>query len=160
MRALLHSPWRSQYASSYQYGVLRSSPFTFQSQNLLRQLLNTCGRFVSLPIQAPPRANRFQTIDWCYIFYAVNYQIAAILLATTTRWFLIQALGSNLLWMLPWAIAVTRIGMTPENAWSYDSIIFGGALVFDFFNVSLVVGIWAWYLMRGKVSLAPVYSFH
>ncbi|PMD38401.1 hypothetical protein L207DRAFT_514310 [Hyaloscypha variabilis F] len=100
----------------------------------------------------------WKTIDWCYIFYAVNYQIAAILLATTTRWFLIQALGSNLLWMLPWAIAVTRIGMTPENAWSYDSIIFGGALVFDFFNVSLVVGIWVWYLMRGKISLAPVHS--
>jgi hypothetical protein len=59
--------------------------------------------------------------------------------------------------MLPWAIAVTRIGMTPENAWSYDSIIFGGALVFDFFNVSLVVAIWAWYLMRGKISLAPVH---
>jgi hypothetical protein len=59
--------------------------------------------------------------------------------------------------MLPWAIAVTRIGMTPENAWSYDSIIFGGALVFDFFNVFLVVAIWAWYLMRGKISLAPVH---
>ncbi|KAH8793271.1 hypothetical protein BGZ57DRAFT_938170 [Hyaloscypha finlandica] len=100
----------------------------------------------------------WKTIDWCYIFYAVNYQIAAIVIATTTRWFLIQALGSNLLWMLPWAIAVTRIGMTPENAWSYHSIIFGGALVFDFFNVSLVVGIWAWYLMKGKISLAPVHS--
>jgi hypothetical protein len=60
--------------------------------------------------------------------------------------------------MLPWAIAVTRIGMTPENAWSYDSIIFGGALVFDFFNASLVVAIWAWYLMRGKIPLAPVHS--
>jgi hypothetical protein len=48
--------------------------------------------------------------------------------------------------------------MTPENAWSYDSIIFGGALVFDFFNVSLVVAIWAWYLIRGKISLAPVHS--
>jgi hypothetical protein len=48
--------------------------------------------------------------------------------------------------------------MTPKNAWSYHSIIFGGALVFDFFNVSLVVGIWAWYLMKGKISLAPVHS--
>jgi hypothetical protein len=48
--------------------------------------------------------------------------------------------------------------MTPENAWSYDSIIFGGALVFDFFNVSLVVAIWAWYLIRGKISSAPVHS--
>ncbi len=59
--------------------------------------------------------------------------------------------------MLPWAIAVTRVGMTADNAWHYDSIIFGGALVFDFFNVSLVVGIWAWLLMKGKLSLAPVH---
>lgn len=97
-----------------------------------------------------------QTIDWCYIFYALNYQLAAILLATVPRWYLYQALGSNFLWMLPWAIAVTRIGMTPDNAWRYDSIIFGGALVFDFFNVALVVGLWAWMLSRGRVRLAPV----
>ncbi|KUJ24449.1 uncharacterized protein LY89DRAFT_727475 [Mollisia scopiformis] len=98
----------------------------------------------------------WKTIDWCYIFYALNAQIGAILLATTTRWYLIQALGSNLLWMLPWAIVVTRINMTPDSAWHYDSIIFGGALVFDFFNVGLVVAIWAWLLMRGRVSLSPV----
>jgi len=100
--------------------------------------------------------NIIQTIDWCYIFYALNYQIAAILLATTTDWFLIQALGSNLLWMLPWAIVVTKIHMTADNAWTYDSIIFGGALVFDFFNVSLVVGIWAWMLARGRISVLPI----
>jgi hypothetical protein len=97
-----------------------------------------------------------QTIDWCYIFYALNYQLAAILLATVPHWYLYQALGSNLLWMLPWAIAVTRICMTAENAWSYDSIIFGGALVFDFFNVSLVCCLWAWQLKKGKIPLVPV----
>jgi len=100
----------------------------------------------------------WRTIDWCYIFYAVNYQLAAILLATTPRWYLYQALGSNLLWILPWAIAVTRIGMTPDTAWRYDSVIFGGALVFDFFDVSLVCFLWAWRLMRGKMSLPPVQS--
>ena len=47
--------------------------------------------------------------------------------------------------------------MTPENAWSYDSIIFGGALVFDFFKVFLVVGIWAWMLGKGKISLVSVH---
>jgi Na+-driven multidrug efflux pump len=98
----------------------------------------------------------WKTIDWCYIFYALNYQLAAILLATVPRWYLYQALGSNLLWMLPWAITVTRIGMTAENAWSYDSIIFGGALVFDFFNVSLVCCLWAWQLKKGKIPLVPV----
>ncbi|KAI9047603.1 hypothetical protein LZ554_008316 [Drepanopeziza brunnea f. sp. 'monogermtubi'] len=100
----------------------------------------------------------WRTIDWCYIFYALNYQLSAILLATTTRWYLLQALGSNLLWMLPWAIAVTKIGMTPDNAWRYHSIIFGGSLVFSFLNVSLVLAVWGWFLTRGRVSLTPVHS--
>jgi len=100
----------------------------------------------------------FQSIDWCYIFYALNYQLAAILLATVPRWFLYQALGSNLAWMMPWAIAVSRIGMTPNNAWTYHSVIFGGALVFDFCNVTIVCVLWAWMLARGRIWLAPVYS--
>lgn len=109
------------------------------------------------PIQTAKPANACsQTIDWCYIFYALNYQISAILLATTTNWYLIQALGSNLLWMLPWAIAVTRIGMTPSNAWKYHSVIFGGSLVFSFFNVCAVLALWAYLLTKGKVSLAAV----
>jgi hypothetical protein len=58
--------------------------------------------------------------------------------------------------MLPWAIVVSKIHMTADNAWTYDSIIFGGALVFDFFNVSLVVAVWGWWLMKGKVGLLPV----
>ncbi|MCJ1244562.1 hypothetical protein MMC30_001760 [Trapelia coarctata] len=98
----------------------------------------------------------WKTIDWCYIFYALSYQLSAILLATTPRWYLYQALGSNILWMLPWAIAVTRIHMSADNAWGYDAIIFGGALVFDFGNVILVVAGWAWALRRGRVRLAPV----
>jgi hypothetical protein len=97
-----------------------------------------------------------QNIDWCYIFYAVNYQLAAILLATVPRWFLYQALGSNFLWMLPWAIVVTKAKMAEANAWTFYSIIFGGALVFDFFNVGLVVLLWAWGIMRGKIRLQPV----
>ncbi|PQE20421.1 hypothetical protein CJF30_00001723 [Rutstroemia sp. NJR-2017a BBW] len=69
----------------------------------------------------------WRTIDWCYIFYAIQTQMAAILLSTTPNLYFIQSLGSNLLWMLPWAIAVTKIHMTAENAWTYHSIIFGGA---------------------------------
>ncbi|KAE8450667.1 hypothetical protein EG329_006012 [Mollisiaceae sp. DMI_Dod_QoI] len=99
----------------------------------------------------------WKTIDWCYIFYALDTQIAAILLATTTRYYLIQSLGSNLLWMLPWAITVTKISMTPDNAWHYDSIIFGGALVFDFLNVMIVLGVWSWLLTRGRLALTPVH---
>ncbi|CZT03060.1 uncharacterized protein RAG0_09941 [Rhynchosporium agropyri] len=96
------------------------------------------------------------TIDWCYIFYALNYQISAILLATTTNWYLIQSLVTNLFWMLPWAIAVTEIGMTPSNAWKYPSIIFGGSLVFSFLNLCVILALWAWFLKKGKVSLASV----
>ncbi|KAL8642377.1 MAG: hypothetical protein Q9228_000930 [Teloschistes exilis] len=33
-------------------------------------------------------AKMWQNIDWCYIFYALNYQLSAILLATNPRWFL------------------------------------------------------------------------
>lgn len=48
--------------------------------------------------------------------------------------------------------------MNEDNAWTYHSIIFGGALVFSFFVVVLVLGIWAWRLMKGKVRLSPVYD--
>ncbi|TAQ91346.1 hypothetical protein B7494_g363 [Chlorociboria aeruginascens] len=98
----------------------------------------------------------WKTIDWCYIFYALDTQIAAIVLATTPRWYLYQSLASNFLWMLPWAIAVTRVGMTPDNAWHYDAIIFGGALLFDFISIALVLSLWAWRLTRGKISVPPV----
>ncbi|KAF7903011.1 hypothetical protein EAF00_002913 [Botryotinia globosa] len=50
----------------------------------------------------------WRTIDWCYIFYAVTTQLAAILLATVPKLYFVQSLGSNLLWMLPWAIACLR----------------------------------------------------
>jgi hypothetical protein len=86
----------------------------------------------------------------------VNYQLGAILLATSTRWYLYQALGSNFLWMLPWAIVVTVVKMDQAHAWTFYSIIFSGALVFDFFNVGLVVLLWVWSLMRGKVKLLAV----
>ncbi|KAI9763084.1 MAG: hypothetical protein M1840_000931 [Geoglossum simile] len=98
----------------------------------------------------------WKTIDWCYIFFALNYQIAAILLATSPRWFLYQALGSNFLWILPWAIVVTEVRMSAEEAWKFVAIIFGGALVFDFFNVSAVCVCWAWRLMKGKVRVRAV----
>src|SRR4051794_13856887 len=91
-----------------------------------------------------------------YVFYAVNCQLGAILLATSTRRYLYQALGSNFLWMLPWAIVVTVVKMDQAHAWKFCSEIFGGDLVFDFFNVGHVVFLWAWSLMRGKIKLQAV----
>lgn len=114
--------------------------------------------FPSLPF--PPYTNHHpsppKTIDWCYIFYALAYQLSAILLATTPRWYLYQALGSNLFWVLPWAITVSKININVDNAWKYHSIIFGGSLVFDFFVVVPVLGFWAWRLMRGQIRTQPV----
>lgn len=80
-------------------------------------------------------AKMWRTIDWCYIFYAVSTQLATILLATRPRWYLYQSLVSNLCWVLPWAVVVTRVGITEENAWTYHSVVFGGSLVFSFFDI-------------------------
>ncbi|KAI4751255.1 hypothetical protein E4T52_16280 [Aureobasidium sp. EXF-3400] len=83
-------------------------------------------------------AHMWRTIDWCYIFYALSTQLAAILLATRPRWYLYQSLISNLLWVLPWAIVVSKANITPSVAWTYHSIVFGGSLVFSFFDVLIV----------------------
>ncbi|KAL8628096.1 hypothetical protein Q9189_006200 [Teloschistes chrysophthalmus] len=101
-------------------------------------------------------AKMWQNIDWCYIFYALNYQLSAILLATNPRWFLYQALGSNLLWVLPWAIVVTEIKMSQERAWTFYSIIFGGSLVFSFLIVGVALLLWTSRLLKGRISLPPV----
>ncbi|KAM0715045.1 hypothetical protein Q7P37_009510 [Cladosporium fusiforme] len=98
----------------------------------------------------------WKTIDWCYIFYALSTQLATILLATRPRWYLYQSLVSNLCWVLPWAIAVARIDITPEDAWTYHSIVFGGSLVFSFFDILIWDGIWAWALWKGRMRLSAV----
>lgn len=98
----------------------------------------------------------WRSIDWCYIFYALTTQLAAILLATLPKLYFVQSLGSNLLWMLPWAVTVGKLHMTADNAWKYHGIIFGGALVFDFINVGVVLGWWYWSLRRGNLGVGPV----
>ena len=98
----------------------------------------------------------WRSIDWCYIFYAVSTQLASILLATIPRWYLYQSLASNLLWVLPWAIAITKIGMNADNAWHYHSIIFGGSLVVSFLIIVTVDLLWGWRLLKGKMTLPRV----
>ncbi|KAK3058476.1 hypothetical protein LTR09_000040 [Extremus antarcticus] len=98
----------------------------------------------------------WKTIDWCYIFYAVSTQLAAILLATRPRWYLYQSLISNLLWVLPWAVVVSKIGITPDDAWTYHSIVFGGSLVFSLADIVIVDMVWAWTLLKGKMRLSPM----
>jgi hypothetical protein len=108
------------------------------------------------PDVAKITAKMWRSIDWCYIFYALSTQLATILLATRPRWYLYQSLVSNLLWVLPWAIALTQITIEPDNAWTYHSILFGGSLVFSFFDVLIVEIAWAWTLLKGKMRLPPV----
>ncbi|KEQ72084.1 hypothetical protein M436DRAFT_49814 [Aureobasidium namibiae CBS 147.97] len=102
-------------------------------------------------------ARMWRTIDWCYIFYALSTQLAAILLATRPRWYLYQSLISNLLWVLPWAIVVSKAHITPNDAWTYHSIVFGGSLVFSFFDILIVDFVWVWALLRGRMRLPKIY---
>lgn len=98
----------------------------------------------------------WQTIDWCYIFYAVSTQLAAILLSTHPLWYLYQSLASNLLYVLPWAIVCQTAKLDAEHAWTYHSLVFGGSLVFSFFDVVVVVGLWAWSLRKGKGRVSRI----
>ncbi|KAE8326467.1 hypothetical protein BDV39DRAFT_193546 [Aspergillus sergii] len=87
------------------------------------------------------------------------WKLAAILLAASPRWYLYQALGSNFLWMLPWAIFATVMSVSQSAAWTYYAIIFGGALVFDFIDVSITLAIWTLRLSRGRVKVGMHDSF-
>ena len=102
---------------------------------------------------AKTTAYMWRTIDWCYLFYAASTQLATILLSTRPKWYLYQSLVSNLLYVLPWAIACQVANLNPDNAWTYHSVVFGGSLVFSFFDVLIFVLSWAWRLNRGKMKL-------
>ncbi|KAF8417641.1 hypothetical protein EV426DRAFT_540196 [Tirmania nivea] len=93
----------------------------------------------------------WRTIDWCYIIYGVSTQLSAILLATRPEMYWWKSFMSNLFWDLPWAIAVTRIGITEDTAWKWHSIIFGGSLVWNGFVTIAWIGLWGWLLKRGKL---------
>ncbi|KAK6359940.1 hypothetical protein TWF696_001065 [Orbilia brochopaga] len=98
----------------------------------------------------------WRSIEWCYIFYALSTQMATVLLATQPRWYLYQSLGSNILYVLPWCIAVTKIGMTEENAWLYHRWVFGGSLVVSFGIILFVDVVWALWLRSGRSEMAPI----
>lgn len=51
-------------------------------------------------------AKMWRTIDWCYIMYGTDTQLAAILLATRPKWYLVNSLAVNVLWVFPWAVAL------------------------------------------------------
>ena len=92
-------------------------------------------------------AHMWQTIDWCYIFYAVSTQLSTILLATRPRWYLYQSLASNMLYVLPWAIVCQVAHLDKGDAWTYHS------LVFSFFDILVFDALWAWRLREWKMEL-------
>ncbi|KAK2482079.1 hypothetical protein H9L39_07718 [Fusarium oxysporum f. sp. albedinis] len=98
-------------------------------------------------------AYMWRSLDWCYIFYAMSTQLATILLATRPRWYLYQSLASNLLYVLPWAIACQVDDLNDSNAWWYYKFVFGGSLVFSFGAILVVDSLWAWTLYHGKTEL-------
>ncbi|KAF9524154.1 hypothetical protein CPB83DRAFT_861703 [Crepidotus variabilis] len=97
-------------------------------------------------------SHMWRTIDWCYICYAVSTQLATILLATKPRWYLYQSLVSNLGYCLPWAIAITKIGITPDTAWKYHAYIFGGSLVVSLVITTVVVALWCQRVAAGRMK--------
>ncbi|CAE6360330.1 unnamed protein product [Rhizoctonia solani] len=98
-------------------------------------------------------AQMWRTIDWCYIMYGTDTQLAAILLATRPKWYLVNSLIVNVLWVFPWAVALqVGIPITQSSAWKYHSIVFGGSLVLSFVVTIATVIIWAMWLLRGKVK--------
>lgn len=98
-------------------------------------------------------AMMWRSIDWCYIFYAMSTMLATVLLATRPRWYLWQSLASNLLYVLPWAIACQTATLSADRAWAYHNFVFGGSLVFSFVDICVVDGLWVWTLMTGRMRL-------
>ncbi|KAF8734774.1 hypothetical protein RHS02_06607, partial [Rhizoctonia solani] len=98
-------------------------------------------------------AQMWRTIDWCYIMYGTDTQLASILLATRPKWYLVNSLIVNVLWVFPWAVALqVGIPITESSAWKYHSIVFGGSLVFTFIITIATVIVWAIWLLHGKVK--------
>jgi Na+-driven multidrug efflux pump len=99
-------------------------------------------------------ARMWRVIDWCYILHGVSTQLAAILVSTRPKWYLYQSLASNILYVLPWAIVCQVSKLNANDAWTYHSLVFGGSLVFSFFVVIAIDGVWALRLRRGKMRVS------
>ncbi len=45
------------------------------------------------------------------------------------------------------------VDLNADDAWTYHSLVFGGSLVFSFFDILLVLVLWALRLLKGKMHL-------
>jgi hypothetical protein len=83
--------------------------------------------------------------------------MSTILLATRPKWYLYQSLVSNPCYVLPWALVCQIANLNAEDAWTYHSLVFGGSLIFSFFDILIVLVLWMWRLLKGKMRLE---AFH
>ncbi|KAK2713043.1 uncharacterized protein LOC136025301 isoform X2 [Artemia franciscana] len=90
------------------------------------------------------------SIDWTYILFSISTQLSAILLSTLPVFFFIKSLLGNLLWVLPWSIALSTLSISAEEAWQYYAIIFGGSLVIGFIMQLISLGGWVYFNMKRK----------
>ena len=79
-----------------------------------------------------------------------------ILLATSPLRYLGHSLISNFFYVLPWAIVCQVVNLSPANAWTYQSLVFGGSLVFSFVEILIVDMVWAWAFLRGMLSINTI----
>ncbi|KAI8917535.1 hypothetical protein DFJ77DRAFT_488310 [Powellomyces hirtus] len=101
----------------------------------------------------------FKQLDWCYVLFTVHLQLGAILLATRLDIWFVTALSSNILWVLPWCIALAVGAVSVDRAWYFYGIIFGGGLVLNFFVVSAGVGFW-WFAVPRNWKLRWLTPLH
>jgi hypothetical protein len=60
--------------------------------------------------------------------------------------------------MLPWAIVASKMAFLLSLSWTYYAIIFGGANVFSFVVVSVILLFWLYILLKGKVKATSAYG--
>jgi Na+-driven multidrug efflux pump len=92
----------------------------------------------------------WRSIDWTYVVgYATTTQFATILSATQPWMYLSNSILSNFLYVLPWAIVMQVVDISPERAWFFYAMIFGGSLLFSILTVGMMLGVWAIRLRKG-----------
>ncbi|KAL2783309.1 hypothetical protein BJX66DRAFT_132182 [Aspergillus keveii] len=152
--------WLSLYVATRPALLSVAIVLTIEIPLLIFMSLYGCESFAFWLSNSRPVAriveNMWRTIDWCYILYAISTQLASILLATRTSWYLAQSLISNICYVLPWAIVCQVVALNPENAWTYHSLVFGGSLVFSFVEILIVDAAWAWRFLKGRLGVGVI----
>ena len=91
------------------------------------------------------RIASLQTLNWFYALCAIGKQVGSLLLVTTPRFFFYQSIITNIFWLLPWAIAFTKLQLEAADerrALTLHAALFGGALTLSFIVTSAAAVIW------------------